>query len=162
MKRFMKRVLIALVLVCGVIGWFFYVFIDLEDRTYSFATLRSSHGYKFNIRLPLFAEGAVRLSCKVMIDGQTVFSGRIGYIRASDVRKVKFVLLEGGEDLDVIAIVEQANPQIVIAIYDVKNRLSGQGNPKVAKQLLKRLEQSLGQSLFWPGEFDEVEPRVYH
>ncbi len=164
MKKIVKRTFIGLYLVCALIALgiagFSYFFVD-EEGMYSLATLHSTYGYTLNIRAPVSLNVMVILYCKVIGDGETIFAGRIGYVRPEDLPKLNFLLIQGGENKEVVALVDQANPQIVIAIYDFTKCPSEQDSYKARAQLLKRLEHFMGKSFFWPGTFDDAEPRVY-
>jgi hypothetical protein len=160
MRRKWKCVLVIIVIGFSIIGLSVIGILYVLDN--SITTLRTTSGYVFEISIPKgLYEGTVPIECTVTKNGETIFSERIGSVRGIDLWKHQFTLIESGEEHEVVAIVEQTNPHIVIAIYDVKKRTSWKTSKAVRKQLLERLEHSTGKSFFWPGEF-EVEPRVYH
>lgn len=161
MKKLIVGLLIALSII--VIGGIALLYFADESDTHSLKILKTKGGYVIDIRIPGFSEGTVPLSCTITKDKEMIFyQADIGYARAISLNKYKFALIESGEEHELVAIIEQANPQIVLAIYDLKNRTSWRKSETVKKELLERLKQQTGKPFFWPGEIEAKEPQVFH
>lgn len=127
---------------------------DDTDGTYSLVILKTTSGYLFDIRTESFWETAARsILCVGMKDEETVFPlKRIGH--TTEPRELEFDLIEGGENNEVIAIVEKTAPQVVVALYDLESKKYGlywPGWPKdleIMEELLQRLNEDNPGELF--------------
>jgi len=161
----MKKILVVLAIVSSTVmiaGIALLYFAD-ESETHSIATLKTKSGYVFDIRIPGFWEVTAPLLCIITKDKETIFSQTtIGYARGRALDKYTFALIESGEKNDLVAIIEQTNPQIVLAIYDLKNHKWWGESEAVRQELLEKLKQQTGKSFFWPGETEAKEPQIFH
>ena len=144
----------ATVVIVVISGTVFIALSDDNDKTYSLTTLKTTNDYIFDIRTESFWETAVRsILCVGMKDEETVFPLKsIGY--TTEPRELEFGLIEGGENNEVIAIVEQSAPQVVVALYDLKSKKYGlywpgwQKDREIMKELLQRLNENNPDELF--------------
>ncbi len=125
-----RSCLVGYALVLGVVAFIvgvvllLMVFLPPSEKDYSFATLRTKHGYMFEFWAtnPQFDAMTQSIACRVMKDGAEVIP--FVWLGTTPLLELHFALVTDGEDHDMIALIEQAAPHIVVAIYDLKNRTS--------------------------------------
>ncbi len=159
----MKRILMILVSLSAIVlAGMVALFYVLPPR-HSFPLLTTKGGYVFEINLPESWEGGVPLTCTITKDGDVLFSEiTIGYARSLALEEYRFALIESGKEGELVAIIEQANPLIVLAIFDLKRDKWWGENRTVRQELLDRLKLHTGRQFFWPSWSKAKEPKIAH
>lgn len=133
-----------------------------DDSPYFSATLKTTSGYVFGFSTDSFGEISWPIYCTVIKDGETIFPMEEIRLTSEIVSQLKFALIEGGENNEVVAIVEKSTPQVVFAICDLRRQKSGfyssvrPADLEVMQELLSRLNKTnVGKPLVLPDSVDD-------
>ena len=110
--------------------------------SYSLIELQGQQGYVFDIRADCFAEISRPVFCRITKDQSILLEKGLGVTRRAS--KLQFALLEKG---DIFAIVETANPRVLVALFDrdIQQYWTCMAGPEynaVGKELLQRLNRN--------------------
>lgn len=123
-----------------------------DGRSYSLLTLVTESGYVFDIKTDAFVELSAPISCMVTKDEKTIFPlATIGYTVHSP-QDLHFSLLESGKEKELVAIIEQSAPTVILALYDIQHRQSWNENEAVQQELLQRFNTWHPEGQFVMGE----------
>ncbi len=110
--------------------------------------LTTGTGYVFYIRVGLLADPSPPTISGEVVKGNEVIFSSSPLLRADHPGSLEFTLIEGDDDL--VAIIEQSEPQAAIAIYDLKHRIlwTKSRDWEVGRELLERLNKGRSAPLF--------------
>lgn len=136
--RYEYVVILILLLITSCEGW-----------KVSVTTLHSTAGYAFEIHTESFVELAAPIYCRVKKEGTIVFPFLTLGHTVYDPHSLEFMLVDHG---DLVAIVEESTPHVVLAIYDFQDHISWpcaditmtrHEELAIGKKLLKRLQEKV-------------------
>ncbi len=124
------------------------------DITYSLATVSTQDDeYHFNIRTPIYMDMSYKVYCRVKLRGKTLGEELIGI--SADLENIKFLVIE---QKDIIALVEQATPYIILFLIDKKEHIFWPSENNDGKYLLEKLNKGRETPFVLSGEvFDRLQ-----